>query len=237
MTSLLEIEGVYAGYDTGDVLHGVDLELEQGQVLALLGRNGVGKTTLMHSIVGFNRPRAGSIRLGGRELVGESSHQIARAGIALVPQGRRIFSRLSVEENLKLARHAAGSHDARWTLEAVYDLLPALGERRRHRGNQLSGGEQQMVAIGRALLANPRVLLFDEPSEGLAPLLVDRITRTIASLREEGLSAILVEQNLHVALALADAVAIMTKGEIVYRGTNEEFRRSPETARMELGVS
>jgi branched-chain amino acid transport system ATP-binding protein len=237
MNPLLRIEGLRAGYGAGDILHGVDLEVEEGQVVALLGRNGVGKTTLVHSIVGLVRPRAGSIRLGERELTGRSSHEIARAGIGFVPQGRRIFSRLSVEENLRLARHAADGREARWTLERVYELLPRLHERRRHRGNELSGGEQQMLAIGRALLANPRVLLFDEPSEGLAPLLVDRITQTIASLREEGLSAVLVEQNLHVALALADAVTIMTKGEIVYRGTNAEFRRSPEVARTRLGIS
>jgi branched-chain amino acid transport system ATP-binding protein len=236
VTALLEVEGVRAGYGAGDVLHGVDLELQQGQVLALLGRNGVGKTTLMHSLAGFLRPRSGSVRLDGTELVGQPPHRITRAGIALVPQGRRVFSRLSVEENLKLAR-GAKARDARWTLEAVYELLPRLAERRHHRGTELSGGEQQMVAIGRALLANPRVLLFDEPSEGLAPLLVQRITDTIAGLREEGLSAIVVEQNLHVAVALADSVAIMTKGEIVYRGTTAEFRRSPETARAQLGVA
>jgi branched-chain amino acid transport system ATP-binding protein len=236
MTPLLRIEGVRAGYGAGDILHGVDLELEQGKVIALLGRNGVGKTTLMHSVAGFLRPRTGSIRLEGRELAGASPHRIAREGIALVPQGRRVFSRLSVEENLKLARHAVASREARWTLDTVYELLPRLAERRRHRGTQLSGGEQQMVAIGRALLANPRVLLFDEPSEGLAPLLVQRITDTIATLREQGLSAILVEQNLHVALALADSIAIMTKGEIVYRATTAEFRRSPETARAQLGI-
>ena len=163
MTVLLEIADVHAGYEAGDILHGIELTLEEGQVLALLGRNGVGKTTLMHAIVGFVRPRAGSVRLGGRELARRSPHEIARAGIALVPQGRRIFSRLSVEENLKLARRAAGVEKARWTLESVYELLPRLAERRRHRGNELSGGEQQMLAIGRALLANPRVLLFDEP--------------------------------------------------------------------------
>jgi branched-chain amino acid transport system ATP-binding protein len=235
--SLLTVEGVRAGYGAGDVLHGIDLTLEQGQVLALLGRNGVGKTTLVHAIVGFLRARQGSVRLDRRELMGCSPHEIARAGIALVPQGRRVFSRLTVEENLRLARHAAPSRNGRWTLDRIYELLPRLHERRRHRGSELSGGEQQMVAIGRALLANPRVLLFDEPSEGLAPLLVDLVTRTIASLREEGLSAVLVEQNLHVALALADSVAVMTKGEIVYRGTNAEFRRSPETARTQLGIA
>jgi branched-chain amino acid transport system ATP-binding protein len=238
MSALLSVSGVRAGYaDTGDVLQGVDLELAQGEVIALLGRNGVGKTTLMNSIVGLVRPRAGSIALDGRELAGASAHEIARAGIAIVPQGRRIFSRLTVEENLKLARRARAGREEKWTLESVYELLPRLQERRRHRGNELSGGEQQMVAIGRALLANPRVLLFDEPSEGLAPLIVDRMTETIAGLRERGLSAIVVEQNLHVAVALADRVAIMAKGEIVHRATTAEFRADRATAQTLLGVA
>jgi branched-chain amino acid transport system ATP-binding protein len=238
MTTLLEIRDVRAGYDeTGDVLQGIDLELHDGEVVALLGRNGVGKTTLMNTLVGLVPPRAGSIMLEGRELSGRSTHEIARAGIAIVPQGRRIFARLTVEENLKLARRASADRPAEWTLDRVYELLPRLRERRRHRGNQLSGGEQQMVAIGRALLANPRVLLFDEPSEGLAPRLVDLVTDTIAGLRERGLSAIVVEQNLHVAVALADRVAIMTKGEISYRATTQEFRGDRATAQALLGVT
>ena len=237
MTPLLRIEDLHAGYGAGDILHGVDVDLAAGQVIALLGRNGVGKTTLLHTIMGIVRPSAGSVRLGDEELAQRPSHEILRAGVALVPQGRRIFSRLSVEENLKLARTSSGNGRPRWTIDGVYELLPRLVERRRHRGDQLSGGEQQMLAIGRALLANPRVVLFDEPSEGLAPLLIDRVTKTIADLREQGLSAILVEQNLHVALALADSVAIMTKGEIVYRATTAEFRRSPETARTLLGIA
>jgi branched-chain amino acid transport system ATP-binding protein len=234
MTALLDISGVRAGYgDTGDVLQGIDLELDEGEVVALLGRNGVGKTTLMNTIMGLVRASAGSIRLGDREIAAASPHEIARAGIAIVPQGRRIFARLTVEENLKLARGRSGE----WTLDTVYDLLPRLQERRRHHGNQLSGGEQQMVAIGRALLANPRVLLFDEPSEGLAPRLVDLVTSTIAGLREHGLSAIVVEQNLHVAVSLADRVVIMTKGEIAYRATTEEFRGDRPTAQRLLGVA
>jgi branched-chain amino acid transport system ATP-binding protein len=183
------------------------------------------------------RLSAGSIRLAGRDLGGRSSHEIARAGVAIVPQGRRIFARLTVEENLKLARRATAEREAEWTLESVYELLPRLQERRRHRGDELSGGEQQMVAIGRALLANPRVLLVDEPSEGLAPRLVDLVTETIAGLRERGLSAIVVEQNLHVAVALADRVAIMTKGEISYRGTTREFRANRAVAQSLLGVA
>lgn len=191
----------------------------------------------MNTIMGLVTARAGSITLAGRELAGTSPHEIARAGIAIVPQGRRIFADLTVEQNLKLGTRASGDRAARWQLEEVYDLLPRLRERRRHRGDELSGGEQQMVAIGRALLANPRVLLFDEPSEGLAPLLVDRVRETIAGLRERGLSAILVEQNLHVAVALADRVAIMSKGEIVHRATVAEFRRDRATAQALLGVA
>jgi len=238
MTALLEVRGVRAGYDTsGDVLQGVDLDLHDGEVVALLGRNGVGKTTFVNTLVGLVPLRAGSIRLDGREMAGSSPHEFARAGIGIVPQGRRIFARLTVEENLKLARKATAGRATEWTLDAVYDLLPRLRERRRHRGNQLSGGEQQMVAIGRALLANPRVLLVDEPSEGLAPRIVDLVTDTIVGLRGSGLSAIVVEQNLHVAVALADRVAIMSKGEIAHRATTQEFRADRATAQALLGVS
>jgi branched-chain amino acid transport system ATP-binding protein len=235
MTPLLETRDLRAGYGVSLVLQGVDLSVARGEVVAVLGRNGVGKTTLVHAINGLVRPASGSVRLEGEELVGLPPHQIARRGVALVPQGRRIFSRLTVEENLKLAR-SASRNSREWTLDRVYEFLPRLADRRRHRGNQLSGGEQQMLAIGRALLANPRLVLFDEPSEGLAPFLVDQITETIAGLRDQGMSAVLVEQNLYVAFAVAARVNIVSKGQIVYRASTEEFRRDPATAHALLGV-
>ncbi len=230
---LLHICGLKAGYGRSLVLQGVDLEVKDGQVLVVLGRNGVGKTTLVHALMGLVRPAGGSIRLAGEELAGRPPDAIARSGIALVPQGRRIFSRLSVEENLKLAyRSRRGTYD----LDAVYELLPPLRERRRSRGNQLSGGEQQMLAIGRALVANPRLLVLDEPSEGLAPRVVEEMAGLIGGLHEHGLSALLVEQNVHVALSLADDVNVMAKGEIVFRGKPADLRAQPALTRTLLGV-
>ena len=233
MSVLLEVQGVEAGYDSSRVLHGVDLQVGGGQAVALLGRNGVGKTTLINAIMGIVRPTAGSVRFDGREIAGRPPHVVARGGIGLVPQGRRVFAPLTVEENLKIARRGTGE----WTLERVYEFLPRLAERRRHRGDQLSGGEQQMVAIGRALLGNPRLLLLDEPSDGLAPLLVRDVTQVLARLQQRGLSVLLVEQNLRMAMELCETVCIMSKGQIVYRATVAEFRRDPATARTLLGVT
>ena len=231
---LLEVRALEAGYQTGRVLHGVDLDIGPGQVVALLGRNGVGKTTLIHALMGMLRPAGGSVRFEGVELAGRAPHVVARHGIGLVPQGRRVFAPLSVEENLKIARRG---REGAWTLERVYELLPRLAERRHHRGDRLSGGEQQMVAIGRALLGNPRLLLLDEPSDGLAPLVVRDITRVLGELRAEGISALLVEQDLRMAMELSDSVQIMSKGEIVYRAAVGDFRRDPVTARALLGVT
>jgi branched-chain amino acid transport system ATP-binding protein len=234
VSELLQVRGLEAGYATGKVLHGVDFDLDERGAVALLGRNGVGKTTLIHSLMGIVRPWAGSVKVAGREMADRPSHTRAAAGVGLVPQGRRIFAPLTVEENLRIgSRYGNG----RWTLEGIYDLLPALARRRRNRGHQLSGGEQQMLAIGRALLGNPRVLLLDEPSDGLAPQVVESVTGVLSQLRSEGLSLLLVEQNLRMAVELAHHVCFMQKGEIVYRATTPEFRRDPATARVLLGVA
>jgi branched-chain amino acid transport system ATP-binding protein len=234
MTALLEVEALRAGYGGSAVLHGVDLAVEEGRILALLGRNGVGKSTLVHAIMGLLKPSSGSVRLRGRELAGAPANVVARAGVAIVPQGRRVFADLTVEGNLRVSvrRRATGP----WTVERVYELLPQLRERRRHRADQLSGGEQQMLAIGRALLLNPELLLLDEPSDGLAPVVVAQVTELVAGLRRQGLAVLLVEQDLRSAFALADEIAVMRKGEIVHRASTPEFRRDAALAHQLLGV-
>jgi branched-chain amino acid transport system ATP-binding protein len=234
----LEVRGLRSGYRQGTVLGGVDLDLDRGHTLALLGRNGVGKSTLVMTIMGLLRPSAGSVRLGGVELAGRRPHEIARAGAALVPQGRRIWPTLTVQEHLDLTWRGrrAGADRARWTPRAVGELLPRLAERRRQLAGQLSGGEQQMLAIARALLTQPTLILLDEPSEGLAPLIVDQIGEVIHSLAAEGVAVLLVEQDLHLAFRVANEVAIMARGQIAHRSETEAFRRDPATAGRLLGV-
>lgn len=231
---MLRVSGLEAGYGTGRVLHGVDLEVPDRQVLTILGRNGVGKTTLVHAIMGLVRPTAGSVTLDGAELAGRATHLVARAGAALVPQGRRVFAPLSVEENLRIAaRHGKGD----WTPARIFEMFPRLAERRKLAAGLLSGGEQQMLAIGRALVMSPRILLLDEPSEGLAPVVVEQVGEVIGTLRSAGLSVLLVEQNIGLALPLADTVLIMVKGQIAYRGTPQELRGDRDTARELLGIT
>jgi len=233
--TLLEVENLNAHYGTSHVLQDACIAVGEGEVVALLGRNGVGKTTLVHAIMGLLRPTSGSVRFEGEELAGAEPNRIARAGLALVPQGRRVFAPLTVEENLLVARK--GRAGGEWTPERVYELLPELRERRSHRGDQLSGGQQQMLAIGRALVGNPKLLMLDEPLEGLAPLVVERIARILHELRTLGVPALLVEQNLKVVVSLANRVCVMNRGGIVHRATTEEFRRQRSLAHELLGVA
>ncbi len=234
---MLRVDDIHTYYGDSYVLQGVTLEVRRGMVAALLGRNGMGKTTLIRSIIGFVRPRRGRILLGDREITRLPSHQIAQLGIGLVPQGRRIFPSLTVLENLTVAaRRAGASGDGGWTLERVLDLFPRLRERGGHRGNMLSGGEQQMLAIARALMTDPRLLLMDEPSEGLAPLLVRDLGVSIARLRAEGLSILLVEQNLPMALATADEAYVLSKGLVVYHGTAAALAADKAVTQRYLGV-
>ena len=232
---MIEVSDLHTYRGPNYVLQGVNLRIEDGACTVLLGRNGMGKTTLVHTIMGMLRPRSGRITLGDEELVGQQPFQIARRGIALIPQGRRIFPSLTVEENLALGARSRAGDDA-WTMERVYGLFRNLAERKRHRGGQLSGGEQQMLAVGRALLANPSLLLMDEPSEGLAPVIIDRVGEILADLRRSGLSIFLVEQNYGLATALADTVYILSNGRVVWQGTPGELEDSASVRETYLGV-
>ena len=231
---MLEVRDVETYYGSSYVLQGVSLDVPDGSLVALLGRNGVGKTTLVRSIMGLTPAASGSIVLAGVDITATPTHLITRMGVGLVPQGRLIFPTLTVEENLMIG--VDPSHQDDWTLGRVYSLFPNLAARRRNRGSQLSGGEQQMLAIGRALMTNPRLLLLDEPSEGLAPMLVRQVAETIRRLRSKGMSILLVEQNLHLALELADRVYIMTKGRVVYEGLPDELAGDDRTKEEQLGI-
>jgi branched-chain amino acid transport system ATP-binding protein len=232
----LALSGVDAFYADSHVLHAVSFTLNAGRVLTLLGRNGAGKTTCMNAVIGFLPPRGGEIRLFGEALAGLSPEAISRKGVGLVPQGRRVFPTLTVRENLAVARQSRNAANANWTLERVLELFPALRDRQQQHAGSLSGGEQQMLAIGRALMGNPRVLLLDEPSEGLAPRIVAEVGRTIARLKQEGQSIVLVEQNVNLALALADDVVLINTGRVVFAGTVDEVRRDQALITQHLGV-
>lgn len=229
---MLKVEGLQAGYGHGQVLFDVELTAEPGSIVAVLGRNGAGKTTLLHTIQGLIRARAGSVKWEGRELVGLPAHKVARAGVALVPQGRRVFAPLTVEDNLRV-RDGGGA----WTAPRVWELFPSLHNRRAVRAGALSGGEQQMLAIARALLTSPRLLLMDEPSEGLAPTIVDSLSDVIVGLRQTGLAVVLVEQNLGVALDIADRVEVMVRGRTVHRSSPEQLRADPALVNQLLGAA
>ncbi len=232
MAELLRIESLSAGYGKATVLHGVSLSVEPGTSVALLGRNGVGKTTTLNTIVGLTRYRSGSIRLRGTDIQGMSPERRVEAGIGWVPQERGIFRSLTVEENI-----TAVARPGRWTLSAIYDLFPRLKERRSNLGNQLSGGEQQMLSIGRALVLNPVLLLLDEPTEGLAPIIVEELLAAIRRIvRDEGLAAIIVEQHAQQLLAITDKAIILDRGGVAYSGDSGHLAEDSQTLGKFLGV-
>jgi len=224
---MLELVDIHTYYGESYVLHGISMVVKERTVVALLGRNGMGKTTTIRSVMGFTPPRSGVVRFREREITHLKSYQIAQIGIGLIPQGRNIFPSLSVKENLTMAARIRGRTEA-WSLEKVYAHFPLLKERENLKGNLLSGGEQQMLAIGRALMTNPDLLLMDEPSEGLAPLIVRGIGSIISQLKDEGFSILLVEQNLPMALGVADYAFIISKGSIVYESTPHELEANEE---------
>ena len=231
---MLEVEDVHTNYGESYVLQGVSVRVDPGEVVAVLGRNGVGKTTLIRSIVGFTPPRRGRILLKGEDITRLPAHEIARRGVGLVPQGRRIFASLAVGEHLEIGERAGNGSG--WSFDRVLGLFPRLRERLRNRGNKLSGGEQQMLACGRALVGNPDILLMDEPSEGLAPILVRELGRILAQLKAGGASILLVEQNLAFALRIADRVYLMSKGKIVHEARPDDLQRNEEIKARYLGV-
>jgi branched-chain amino acid transport system ATP-binding protein len=220
---VLTVENLDAGYGEAQILFGVDLSVGAGEVVTLLGRNGMGKTTTIRSIMGLLRPKAGRVSFGGVDLTGSAPFRLAQAGIGLVPEGRQIFPTLSVEENL-IATAASRFGRPRWTLERIYGFLPRLRERRANRGNQLSGGEQQMLAIGRALMTNPKLVILDEATEGLAPIIRQEILACLAALKAEGESILVIDKNVDALAKIADRHIVLEKGRVVWRGTSEELR-------------
>jgi branched-chain amino acid transport system ATP-binding protein len=232
---MLELVDIHTYYGESQVLWGISLKVNKGSVVALLGRNGMGKTTVIHSIIGFTPPRQGKVIFRGEDITHLDPYRIPQRGVALVPQGRCIFPSLSVKENLILAARGGNSTEA-WTLNRVYSLFPVLKERANLKATLISGGEQQMLAIARALMTNPQLVLMDEPSEGLAPLIIRELGNTIKQLQKSGLSILLVEQNIHLALAVADYVYVINKGVIVYESTPEELKNNQEIMFTYIGI-
>lgn len=233
---LLDVKETHTYYGKSHILHGVSMEVEKGEIVTLLGRNGVGKSTILKSIMGLVTPQNGSIQFKGQDIVGWKPHKICHLGVGYVPEDRRIFPKLTVRQNLQVGLKPKQKVENPWTIDKVYEFFPQLGERDNQKGGNLSGGEQQMLTIGRTLMGNPEILLVDEPTEGLAPLLVDMVVENLQSAREAGISILLVEHAMDVALGLADRTYVMSKGEIVFHGTGEELRENKEVRKKYLEI-
>jgi branched-chain amino acid transport system ATP-binding protein len=231
---MLDVNEIHTYYGDSHVLRGISLKVKRGEVTSILGRNGAGKTTTVLTVMGYLKPRRGQVVYGGKDISSLPSHRISRMGIGFVPQERGVFPSLSVEENLTVAARAG--RDGRWTLEKIYQLFPRLKERKDNRGFQLSGGEQQMVSIARALMLNPSVIILDEPSEGLAPLIVDEIVEILKRVKSEGMAILLIEQNLSVALDLGDQHYVLSKGEVCFTGNSDSLRNNDSVLRDHLSV-
>ncbi len=229
----IEAEGLQTFYGKSHILHGVGLNVSEGEIVALLGRNGAGKSTTLRTLMGLTHAREGTVRIFGQTTTDWPSYRIAALGVGFVPEGRRIFSNLTVEENLKVPIERRGP----WTIERIYELFPRLAERRTNKGRQLSGGEQEMLAIARALILNPKLLLLDEPSQGLAPLIVQEVFKVVVSARQQGISVLLVEQNVRAAVQIADRAYVLDDGRIVYSGSAAEFAQDEERVRALAGAS
>ncbi len=236
---MLEIRGIHSYYAKSHILHGVSLELKQGELVCLLGRNGVGKSTTLKSIMGIVRPTRGSIRFDGQELVGRQPYQIARLGVGYVPEDRRIFRSLTVHENLLMGVQRTKNSDAPdrgWTIDRIYGIFPKLRERSGNKGSHLSGGEQQMLTVARTLMGNPKLILVDEPTEGLAPLIVKDVLEMLSAVRKSGVTVLMVEQNFKAAIKVADRFYIMAKGQMVFEGDTESLLAAEEVRKNYLEV-
>jgi branched-chain amino acid transport system ATP-binding protein len=231
--NVLEAQGLHTFYGKSHILHGVGLTVGEGEIVTLLGRNGAGKTTTMRTLMGLTPARSGSIRMLGQDTTGWPPYRVAALGVGFVPEGRRVFANLTVDENLRVPLERPGP----FTVERVYQLFPRLQERRASRGRQLSGGEQEMLSIARALLLNPKLLMLDEPSQGLAPLIVKQVFDIVVAMRKEGISILLVEQNVRAAVEIADRAYVLEDGHVAYEGSAAEFARDEERVRALAGAS
>ncbi|MGQ2923946.1 ABC transporter ATP-binding protein [Hydrogenophaga sp.] len=236
MSALIEAKGLHTHYGASHILRGIDFTVGQGQTIGLMGRNGMGKSTLLKSIMGIVKPSGGTVQVKGRDMTGAPTFEIARLGLAYVPEGRGIFGNLSVRENLVMSARAGTQGQCDWTYDRVLETFPRLAERLNHGGQQLSGGEQQMLTIGRALMTNPDLLILDEATEGLAPLIAREIWRICGLIRESGISSIIVDKNWKHVTQITDRNVILVKGEVVFEGSSEELLSKPELLEQHLGV-